>query len=368
MRGQMLAISVPIIVRFATLTALCMVAACARTSQVGKPTAAMYAPERDPASSLSARMRLAEGGWSGATRGCSIFDQSSSKDTNLARMRQGLGPKRRLHLSNGDVVNILIPDGEEFNGDYTVEPNGHIALPFIPAVKAAGGTTQSVARRIEKALIRQNIMNEGSARVAVRVVRYSAIKVRVSGAVFQSGMHMINDPRGNKNESEIAAARATVRRYGDFTIRRTLTAAIRVASGVRPDADITRVQLMRDGQIEVLDLRGALTGSFVRDPVLENGDHIHVPPKGCFQRELVRPSAITPRGIRIFISKMHFAADSRYDEKMPYGLRLLNAAVVASCVGGTLPTRGRREILLRNPQSINWLDRGRAAKCRTVSS
>jgi polysaccharide export outer membrane protein len=328
---------------------ICLVAAlavvvtgCAKLATVEHRQGRLYAPERTPATSFDAKMLLKTASWSSGADGCSIFEDGA---TSKWRGGQG-GRSQSIRLSRGDVVNVLVSDGDEFNGDYTVGPDGRITLPFMSPVRAEGLNEQSLGRRIEAALLRARLFTEETVRVAVRVIRYSAIAVRVSGAVFQPGIHTVNEPRGEKNEAEIVAVKSGIRKYGDTTIRRRLTAAIRVASGVRPDADISRVQLVRRGQVKIYDLRGAITGEFVDDPALEDGDEIHVPSKGCFQSELVRPSQITPRGIRIYISKMHFAADSRYDEKIPYGLRLLNAAVMASCIGGTLPTRGNREIVL----------------------
>ena len=326
-----------------------VVAGCARTADLENLGGRHYAPERDPPRSMDASFQKLETNWAGATQGCSIYD-----DAGASKGARGSHAPRRqsaLRLSRGDVVNLLVPDGAEFNGDYTIGPDGRISLPFVRPVDAVGLSELQLAKRIERSLVRNNLLQAALARVAVRVVRYAAITVRVSGAVFQPGTQTVNEPQGQKNETEIVRPRSTIRRYGDFTIRRTLTVAIRLASGARPDADISKVTLVRRGKVRVIDLRGALTGDFVDDPALEDGDWINVPSKGCFQPELVRPSHITPRGIRIYISKMHFAADSRYDEKIPYGLRLLNAAVMASCIGGTLPTRGRREIVLvsKNP-------------------
>ncbi len=318
------------------------VAGCAKLSVVEHREPSLYAPERAPASSLDARRFLRSTSWSGVAQGCSIFD-----GLDKAKWKGRTGRSRNpISLSRGDVINVLVSDGEEFNGDYTIGPDGRISLPFMPPVVAQGLSEQALGRRIERALIRNQLFTAQTARVAVRVIRYSEISVRVSGAVFQPGVLTVNEPRGQKNEAELVASKSGVRKYGDTTIRRTLSAAIRAASGARPDADISKVKLVRRGRTKTYDLRGAITGWFVDDPALEAGDEIHVPSRGCFQPELVRPSQITPRGIRIYISKMHFAADSRYDEKIPYGLRLLNAAVMASCIGGTLPTRGRREIVL----------------------
>ena len=325
-----------------------LLAGCASTADLENPSAQLYSPGREPARSLDARQQATT--WAGATGGCSIFGSAGSlKDSPRAVRSQGHAPT--LRLSRGDVVNVLVSDGDEFNGDYTIGADGRLSLPYMKRIPAAGTSELELARRIETALVRNRLFADGVARVAVRVVRYAAIQVRVSGAVFQPGVHTINEPRGQKNEAEIITLKSTVRKFGDFTIRRRLTAALRVASGVRPDADISRVRLIRRGTVRVIDLRGVVTGSPVDNPTLEDGDEVQVQPRGCFQAELARPSLITPRGIRIYVSKIHFGADSRYDEKIPYGLRLLNAAIMASCIGGRRPTRGHREIVLvsKNP-------------------
>lgn len=322
---------------------------CARTAQLENLGGRHYAPEREPARSADANFLKLDANWAGATKGCSIHDNDgSAKDRSFASRPNG---QSGLRFSRGDVVNIVVPDGAEFNGDYTVGPDGKISLPFVRPIKVVGTTEYELSKNIERMLVRNNLLKDGLARVAARVVRYAAITVRVSGAVFQEGTQTINEPKGQKEEIEIVTPRFEVRKFGDFPIRRTLTVAIRSAAGVRPDADISRVSLTRRGKVRFYDLRGAITGQVVEDPTLEDDDSINVPSRGCFQQELARPSQITPRGIRIYISKMHFAADSRYDERIPYGLRLLNAAVMASCIGGVLPTRGHREIVLvsKNP-------------------
>lgn len=333
--------------------------ACASLSTVENLDTFANAEQKYPASSRDARYKLRDTTWAGSVPTCDLASPALNVDGLRLSLKDRSAPalatlsSRSLRLSAGDVVNLLIQDGDEFNGDYTLGPDGSIALPFIRRVHAVGLTEEKLAGKIQRSLVAGGLFSPGSARVAIRVVRYAAVKVRVRGAVFQSGLHTVNQPRGNTDEAELAASKSTVRRYGDFTIRRSLSSALSAASGVRPDADVADVHLIRRGVTYRLDMSGALTGNHVEDPALEGGDEIFVPSKNCFQSQLVRPSAITPRGVRIFVSKQHFAADSRYDEQVPYGHRLLQAAVVASCVGGIKPTRGHREIVLvsRNPET-----------------
>jgi polysaccharide biosynthesis/export protein len=302
-------------------------------------------PEREPAASLPSRLALARSSWSGSASACTLDDPPPPGAASRPRPSATLSARSPVRLSRGDVVNVMLSDGEEFNGDYTIGPDGTIGLPYLPRLRAKGTTEEELAKLIERALVRQRLFLSPSSRVAVRVVRYSAIEVHVSGAVFQKGLQTINEA-AEKNNDEISSSKNGVRKFGDFTFKRTLTAALRVASGVRPDADISAIEVHRRGKSYRVDLRGAVRGTPLTDPILEDGDEVIVPAKGCFQAELAKPSHITPRGIRIYVSKIHFAADSRYDEKIPYGLRLLQAAVMASCIGGIKPTRGHREIVL----------------------
>jgi polysaccharide biosynthesis/export protein len=328
---------------------LCL-AGCAATATIENPHPVAYMPEREPPSSLPSQAKLVDSSWAGASASCSLYgpdELASAKDHNTGHRGSSLhrnAPPSGVRLSRGDVVNVMIPDGKEFTGDYTIGPDGTLSLPYIRGLRASGRSESELESEIRGALIRRQFFSSELARVAVRVVHYSAIHVRVQGAVFQPGTHTINEPQGNNSEADIALKAG--RTFGATTIRRTLTAALRVAAGVRPDADISRVELVRRGRGYVLDLRGVLTGGPVVDPVLEDGDEVRVPSRFCFQPELVRPSQITPRGIRIYLSKIHFGADARYDEKVPYGLRLLQAAILGSCIGGPKPTRGHREIVL----------------------
>ena len=78
-----------------------------------------------------------------------------------------------------------------------------------------------------------------------------------------------------------------------------------------------------------------------------------VPTSGCFQPHLVRPSQITPKGFRVFMSNLiapafdnASAAVGRFSSSLPYGSRLLQAAISANCVGGTQLTNAPRKVVL----------------------
>jgi polysaccharide biosynthesis/export protein len=149
-------------------------------------------------------------------------------------------------------------------------------------------------------------------------------------------------------------------RIGDSPIERFVAAALGSAGGVRPDADITKIKLIRSGKTYVLNWQGAITGTVVDDLPLLAGDHIEVPESDCFQSALVRPSQITPPGLRIFSSNLTQPATSNsssaigaHSESVPYGTRCLQGLVSSNCVGGSLASNASRHAVLisRNPKT-----------------
>ena len=80
-----------------------------------------------------------------------------------------------------------------------------------------------------------------------------------------------------------------------------------------------------------------------------------------FQSALVRPSQITPPGVRIFQSNLTQPAPSnaqsavnRDTSGVPYGTRFLAGLVATNCVGGTMSTNARRYgvLISRNPKTL----------------
>ncbi|WP_139309878.1 polysaccharide biosynthesis/export family protein [Teredinibacter haidensis] len=259
---------------------------------------------------------------------------------------------RDLPLSPGDMLNLQIENGEGFSGEYVLNPDGSLQLPLLSPINGAGLTVEQLSLKIEMALVRAEIFRPSAARASVRVKQWAPVNVTVSGAVFQPGRVTINE---NRQESVIAERLAAV---GDYATKRSIIEALRNASGVRPDAKLDQVILIRQGwQIE-LDLSGVVKGLPVQDVSLVDGDQVIVPTTGCFQSALVRPSQVTPRGFRVFMSNLTLpaldnagSAAGRYSSNLPYGSTLLQAAVSSNCVGGTQLTNAPRKVVLasKNP-------------------
>lgn len=257
-------------------------------------------------------------------------------------------------LSPGDMLRIEIARGEGFAGDYIIAPDGYVRLPYLGDLPAAGATVEDLEVAITRMLVSGGFFKANFVRASVSVLHWAPIQVSVSGAVFQSGDSLLNEKTANSD------ATARIDASGDFTHRRRLSAALASAGGVRPDADIRNVVLIRKGQRRVFDMTGALDGGPLDDPLLVAGDRVHVPSRGCFQMALARPSRITPPGIRVYLSNLTRPASSNassaigdHSTKLPYGTRLLQGLVSANCVGGIQATNAQRWAVLisRNPST-----------------
>lgn len=252
-----------------------------------------------------------------------------------------------LTLSPGDMIEVYVENGEGFNGRYILNAKGAVNIPYIKAIHLQGLNVYQASEKIELALVRAGMFRATTVSMHIQVLEWAEIDVVVTGAVFEPGRKRINQKYKERHINEKMAA------FGDYSSTRFLSEALRAASGIRPDAKLDQVILVRNGwQIEV-DMGGFLSGKSVHDIPLIAGDQVVVPTTGCFQPQLVRPSQITPKGFRVFMSNLIDSAYSnanaavgRYSTNLPYGTRLLQAAVSANCVGGKQFTNAPRKVVL----------------------
>ncbi|MEM5518036.1 polysaccharide biosynthesis/export family protein [Henriciella sp. AS95] len=287
-----------------------------------------------------------------------LMNQSRCEDLDLALAGQpidaGLGAAfdEPQLLSPGDLLRVELPRGDDFQGNYVISPNGYLRMPFLGDLPAAGMSSAQLETVVARLLVEGGFYKPGFARASVSVLEWAPIQVSVSGAVFQSGDVLLNQ----REAADVASERLIA--AGDIAFQRSLSSALFAAAGVRPDADIRNIVLVRNGKRRVFDMSGALNGGAMDDPLLVAGDRIHVPSRGCFQMALARPSRITPPGIRVFMSNLTQPAASNASSaigqdatRLPYGTRFLQGLVSANCVGGIQATNARRwgVLISRNP-------------------
>lgn len=254
-------------------------------------------------------------------------------------------------LSRNDLLDLRISQDEELSGQYVITRSGDLTVPFLPPIPAQGRSAAQVEHRLKQALVSAGLYDHDPL-VSLRVMDVSSVVVGVSGAVFEP--HQIELGRVSSEGMDRRRQGA----IGASTEARNLSAALRAAGGVRPDADLSAVELHRAGQVHHLDLRGVFHGRHMVDVMLLTGDEIHVPSRDCFQDELMRPSPISPVGITMYMSNLTQPATGnapsavgREVREMPYGTRYLQAVMDLNCVGGSRSTSGHRSAVLlsRNP-------------------
>ncbi len=287
------------------------------------------------------------------------FGRCQDMDLALASPASDIGLGEAIDvpelLSPGDLIRLDLMRGDGFEGDYVVSPSGYVRLPFLGDLPAAGGSITELENAVARLLVSGGYFRPQFSQASVSVLQWAPIQVSVSGAVFQSGDVVLNERKAEDD----AAARLEAK--GDFTMQRRLSSALFAAAGVRPDADIQNIVLIRNGRRRVFDMIGALDGGPLDDPLLVAGDRIHVPSRGCFQMALARPSRITPPGIRVFMSNLTQPAASNANSaigqeatRLPYGTRFLQGLVSANCVGGIQATNARRWGVLISRNPVTW--------------
>ncbi|KEO58231.1 polysaccharide biosynthesis/export family protein [Thioclava indica] len=295
------------------------------------------------------------------TRKDAQFLRSAEINASKCRpLRGGTGGKgsglaatalRGERLSRNDLVNIRVSDDDTFSGDYVVSRDGTLKLPFLSPIRAQGRRTSDIESDISAQLTAGDYFAEAP-RISVRVADFASVTVGVSGAVFEPHSVEIGGVRGNEIDNRRQGA------LGASSEGRNLSAALRSAGGVRPDADISAIEVRRNGTRYVIDMRGVFEGQNASDIMLLTGDEITVPSRGCFQDNLMRPSPISPAGISLFMSNLTQPASGnatsaigRDVREVPYGTRYLQAVTDLNCVGGARATSADRSAVLfsRNP-------------------
>ncbi|MEL6439546.1 MAG: polysaccharide biosynthesis/export family protein [Cyanobacteria bacterium J06621_8] len=257
-----------------------------------------------------------------------------------------------LPLSPGDRLEVSIPQETYFSRVYEVNEAGNLEIPYLGTMAVAGLEPASVEDKLEAALVEQKFFPPHTLQMTIQVLEWSPITVHVAGELFQPGAVQINLPF--YPEASFTSPEAN-QITGEFPYRRYLTDAIKGGGGVLPTANIKEVRLIRNGQEQIFDVSGALTGKAFTNVPLIAGDRIIVPAAAGFQAELVRPSAITPPGIKVFVSNLTIPANNNASSSIdnqqegitfPYGARFSHAAIATNCAGGIKVTNAKRKAIL----------------------
>ena len=308
--------------------------------------ATMPTPRNAPGSLYA--MQQARAGETGCTAHLSMPDMTGWQKVPASAF--ALAPDM---LAAGDRLRLTVAgDKGLLTGSYVIAADGAIQLAGGIRIVAAGRTLSDVDRLVTDRLQAERLIRPLSNGVRLEQVELAGVPVSVSGAVFEGGTVRVGERQAevrNLNLSNIVS--------GDLNAGRSVSTALRAAGGLRPDADPAAVYLIRGRTYARLDLSGALAGFAADDMPVTAGDRIVVASTGCLKDALVRPSQITPPGIRVFISNLSRPAPSnamsaigKDSTSLPYGTRFSQALVTANCVGGSAMNAGRSAVLMsRNP-------------------
>ncbi len=253
-----------------------------------------------------------------------------------------------VYFSQGDWLKLKLHNMPDYNGVYQINSSGHLELPFGPTPTIAGLSREQAVDLIETELKNAGWFIHSHGTVDLSLVRFASIRVAISGAVFNPGSATINVKPALKQQDAILQA------AGAYAEDRSLVAALVAAGGVRPDADLTRVTIKRKNLIYSVDLSSLINGAtYISTPFLIHGDEVYVPSYGMENNNLIRPTQITPPGMRILMSNLTapalnnaLSAVGADATRLPYGSSVLDAALSANCVGGTHQANASRSILL----------------------
>jgi polysaccharide export outer membrane protein len=269
----------------------------------------------------------------------------------VAYQMLGMGAGYALPLSPGDRLRITIPEGELFNGIYEVNLDGKIQVPYLDPIPVKGLELSDLERELTQLLVSKGYFNPKFIKVNAAIIEWAAVQVSVAGATFQPGLVLIN--ARSAPERALQQQRTT----GDYPVERFLTAALRNAGGITPNADVKAIRLIRGNQEKTIDLSGVFTGEPVEDIPLIAGDRIFVPKLATVNNEYVRPSPITPPGIRVLLSNLTVPLGnnvnvSREATTFTYGSRFSQAVVSSNCAGGTVATNASRFAIMVRTERV----------------
>ena len=77
-------------------------------------------------------------------------------------------------LDSGDKLRLVVYGQEELSGEFTIDPSGHIAVPLIRDVKAAGLTVRQLEDNITDQLQPKYVKDP---KVSVQVVEYRSVYI-----------------------------------------------------------------------------------------------------------------------------------------------------------------------------------------------
>ena len=161
-------------------------------------------------------------------------------------------------LRPGDAVRISVWRRPDLSGEYELAPDGSVSDPFYMGLQITNMSLAAAAERVRSFVAQY----QDSSRVLVQPL----FRVGVGGEVRLPNLYLMRP---------------------DFTVMQ----AVMQAGGPTEQANLSQVELFRDGQRTVINLSDA-GGALASQPI-HSGDQIVVKRRGNFLRDVLGPLAGT---------------------------------------------------------------------------
>lgn len=186
----------------------------------------------------------------------------------------------------GDELSITFwQGGKSKEHKITVQTDGTVSLPYQEALQVSGLTPREIDRNITEILSRY----ERHPRVDVQVLKARSKTVSIFGQV----QNLTRQPTGP----------------GTYFIsgRESLVEFLSRAGGPGKDADLTKVQIIRNGKTVVLNLDRAIKqGDWAENAIVDDGDTIFIPSLAQSKRRIYVLGDVKKPGIVEFIGEIRF--------------------------------------------------------------
>ncbi|MDQ6968567.1 MAG: FG-GAP-like repeat-containing protein [Mariprofundaceae bacterium] len=189
-------------------------------------------------------------------------------------------------IGAGDLLALTFwQGGKSTEYKVTVQVDGTVSLPYQAALQVSGLTSREVDEHVTKILERF----ERKPRVDVLVLKAQSKTVSIFGEV----QSLTRQPTGP----------------GTYFLKgkESLVNFLSRAGGPGKDADLTNVQILRDGKTVKLNLDKAIKqGDWKENAILDDGDTIFIPSLAQSKRRVYVLGAVAKPGIVEFIGDINF--------------------------------------------------------------
>lgn len=231
------------------------------------------------------------------------LNSSDKLDTSYIDTKEEL---KDYIIDTDDTLSIDFLFANQFDGNYSVNPEGEIILPRLEDTYVRGLTTSELQKLLEEKYKEYLI----DPQIKIRISGFKKIRVLIQGEVRTPGIYRfapnnsnfsfdvndneirnITEKNSLENSESMENQNESKRFSNNFDIKSsnskiiTISDAIRRANGITSLSDLSRIELIRDLPLgkgggkkkAIIDFTDYLNGEIAKDIRLFDGDKINIP-------------------------------------------------------------------------------------------